>query len=255
MLNNFLSPVAVIDSGIGGLKLLKELRKVYPGENYIYFADYEYMPYGNKRKAFIIKRMDAIVNALIEKYRVKLIVLACNTASISALSYLKNKYKIPILGVLPRVYGKNSLILSTKLTNKLINENMSSYFLSPSKRFRLDGCEKIGLLHFASFIENNFYDKKKIDLKLSRLEKDYGLSKYDNIILGCTHYEYIIDVFREHFKGVKIISPINHTINLIKASKLIEPKSDKTKGEIFMLSSSNYKSIIDKLYLSYNLLR
>lgn len=251
MLNAFLSPIAVIDSGIGGLKLLKELRRAYPSENYIYFADYLFMPYGKKSKKTITKRMDEIVGMLIEKYRAKIIVIACNTASISALTYLKTKYKVPIFGVLPKVYGENCLIISTNLTKKLMDDNLNSYFLPSKKMEKLSHSTRIGVPMLANFVENNFYNKQEIRKKIGILDKKLNMSEYMTIVLGCTHYEYIGKYFKEYFKDKKIISPINHTLGAIKSSKILSEASEKSLGQIFMLSSVNYKHVIEKLYFAY----
>lgn len=251
MLNAFFSPIAVIDSGIGGLKLLKELRRLYPSENYIYFADYLFMPYGKKSKKTITKRMDEIVGMLIEKYRAKMIVVACNTASISALTYLKSKYKVPIFGVLPKVYGDNCLVIATSLTKKLMDDNLNSYFLPLRKREELNHSARISVPMLANFVENNFYNRQEIMKKIHILDKKLNMSQYNAIVLGCTHYEYIGKYFKKYFKEKKIISPINQTLGAIKSSKILTESSEKSLGQIFMLSSVNYKHVIEKLYFAY----
>ena len=75
------APIGVIDSGIGGLSLLKSLVSKYPNENYIYLADNLNMPYGNKSKKWIVSRICELINYLYDNFNVKLVILACNTAS------------------------------------------------------------------------------------------------------------------------------------------------------------------------------
>ena len=255
MFSNFLQPVAIIDSGIGGLKLLKELSKIYPAENYLYYADYSYMPYGNKSKESIKKRLTYIINLLIEKYKIKMVVLACNTATLSSINYLRKRFKIQIYGVSPKIYGQNCLILSTKLTAKLLDENLNSTFIKENDKRKISGYRIVGISSLASYIENNFYDKNKIIRKLKSIGKKYHFDEHKKIILACTHYEYIAEYFKEAFPNKRFISPISKTINEIKAHQVLKTKSEKTIGNIFMISSNNYKSTIDKLYFAYKKLQ
>ena len=82
--------IGVFDSGIGGVTVLREMIKIMPNENYIYYCDTKNFPYGDKDKKNLIKICDEIVNNLINK-GVKLIVIACNTASANCKDYLRNK--------------------------------------------------------------------------------------------------------------------------------------------------------------------
>ena len=116
-------PIGVFDSGIGGVTVLREIKKVLPYENYIYFSDSKNNPYGDKTDKEIIKRCEEIVNILINK-KVKCIVIACNTASAKCADSLRKKYsKIPIIAIEPAYkmvydysYNNETLIMATKGT-------------------------------------------------------------------------------------------------------------------------------------------
>lgn len=92
-------PIAVFDSGFGGLTVLKEIVKTLPKENIIYFGDNGRAPYGTKSGEIILKYVIDAMNFLVQK-EVKLIVIACNTASAYAYETLKSTYKIPVLEVI-----------------------------------------------------------------------------------------------------------------------------------------------------------
>ena len=92
-------PIGVFDSGLGGLTVVKELLHELPNERIVYFGDTARVPYGTKSKETIIRYSREIVGVLLKK-RVKMIVVACNTASSLALDVLKAEYKLPIIGVI-----------------------------------------------------------------------------------------------------------------------------------------------------------
>ena len=101
-------PIGIFDSGIGGVTVLKEIIKVLPEENYIYYSDSKNNPYGDKDDEEIINRCDEITNFLLEK-NCKAIVIACNTASAKAAKQLREKYPEEIIIAIEPAY-KLSLI-------------------------------------------------------------------------------------------------------------------------------------------------
>ena len=116
-------PIGIFDSGIGGVTVLKEIIKLMPNEKFIYFSDSKNNPYGDKKDSEIKTRCDEITKFLIEK-GCKSIVIACNTASARAASFLREKYKdIPIIAIEPAykmvydyAYEKTTLVMATKGT-------------------------------------------------------------------------------------------------------------------------------------------
>ena len=101
-------PIGIFDSGVGGITVLKEIYKQLPNEHLIYLGDTKNFPYGNKNKEEIIKFAIQNVEYLIKK-NVKIIVIACGTATSQAIEILQNKFEIPIMGIIePTVeYVKN----------------------------------------------------------------------------------------------------------------------------------------------------
>ena len=175
------SPIGIFDSGIGGVTVLREIINLLPNEKFIYFSDSKNNPYGDKKDSEIKARCDEITKFLIEK-GCKSIVIACNTASARAASFLREKYKdIPIIAIEPAykmvydyAYEKTTLVMATKGTvesekfNLLYNKynNHKTYILS---------C--VGL---ADIIEEG--NKEKLD---KYLNKNLGLykGKVENVVL------------------------------------------------------------------------
>ena len=93
-------PIGVFDSGLGGLTVLKALKKQLPRESFIYIGDTAHVPYGNKSEQSIINYSKTLSNFLINKHNVKMIVIACNTASAFTLNILQQAFKVPILDVI-----------------------------------------------------------------------------------------------------------------------------------------------------------
>ena len=141
------SPIGIIDSGIGGITLLKELSKKYPNESYIYLADNQNMPYGNKSAKFLKNRLLELINYLYDNYNIKLVILACNTASVSTLEYLQKNAPVQVLGLnLNLLVTDNYLILCTRLSSKQY-KHLNTY--SSNK--------------LAPIIEENIFDKTSLN--------------------------------------------------------------------------------------------
>lgn len=242
MLFNNNKPIAIIDSGIGGLCVLNKLQLIYPHENFIYFADDEYMPYGKKSKNVILDRISKIVNVLINKYDVKLVILACNTASVSVLEEIKHKYKINIIGLNPyarleKIKNQNKCLIGTKLTGKLAKPNQ----------------KVISISNLAEKIEENIFDRKKLEKIIKNEIKKHNLMQYDDIVLACTHYEMIEDIFKNILPKTNFYAQSIQIINqLDKLSNILELNKYNQKGSTYFITSSGKKSYYDKLYFLNN---
>ncbi len=185
--------IGVIDSGIGGLSVLNELLKILPNENYIYYADIKNCPYGEKTSEEIQKLTFATVNTLVDS-GAKAIVIACNTATGSAVAAIREKYdKFPIIGIEPAIKpavtclpGQNIAVLATPLTIK--QEKFKKLYTAMSDSANVI---PIPCPNLASLIENNFSDKKLITDYLYNVLRDFLPDKLDGIVLGCTHFTFI----------------------------------------------------------------
>jgi len=185
-------PIGVFDSGVGGLSVLKEMRQMYPREDIIYYADSAYCPYGLKLPGEIVARSIKICDFLLSEGS-KLLVVACNTASVAGLNIYREKYNVPIVGMEPAVKPATAVtkngrvgVLATGVT--LAGERFSSLL----ERFQ-NGSDVYsqpcpGLVEQ---VERGSHDSPDTAILLKRyinplLEKDV-----DTIVLGCTHYPFL----------------------------------------------------------------
>lgn len=182
--------IAVFDSGLGGLTAVKELMRVLPNENIIYFGDTGRVPYGSRSDSTIIKYVRSDVNFL-KTFDVKLIIVACGTASTVALPHIKNEIDIPMIGVLsPTV---QAAVKATK--NKRIGVLGTSGTIGSGKYE--EEIKKIdpdifvynkACPMFVPLVENGFIDDEVAYLVCKKYLDEVLSEGVDTIILGCTHY-------------------------------------------------------------------
>ena len=227
--------IGIFDSGIGGLTTLKEIQNILPNEDIIYYADSKNNPYGSKTKEELEKITSNIVDQLIKK-DVKIIVIACNTATTNCIDYLRNKYKDMIfVGTEPAIKVacdknyKNILVLATpttissERTQELVSKNKKDY-----ENFYLVPCNGL-----ANAIERN--DQTKIDELLKEILTPYQDKNIDAIVLGCTHYPLIKCKIQEYFKNSILIDGNKGVSNQVKyqleTNNLLKQNNTKSKVE------------------------
>lgn len=190
MSTNFL--IGIFDSGIGGLSVLKEIRKQLPDEEFIYIADSAFTPYGEKTEEEITLRCFQLVECLISR-GADIIVVACNTATAIAVNALRSKFSLPIVAMEPAVKPavENSQkgkvgILATTMT---LSSHRYAHLL---ERFAF-GTEVIeqacpGLVEQ---VENMHLDSEQTDSLLHRYLEPLVTQHVDAVVLGCTHYPFL----------------------------------------------------------------
>lgn len=219
-------PIGVFDSGLGGLSILQELRQLLPFENYIFLADQAYVPYGEKTPAELIDRCLKIGKFLKEQ-GVKLIVVACNTATCYALEALRQKYSLPIVGTVPAVKPaaertKTGVIgiMSTEATSK--SKTLADLITTHAHDKQIINIGCAGLEHA---VEAGELDSPETLTLLQKYLEPIKQSSADYLVLGCTHYPFlkpvitkvmereikIIDSGMAIAKRVKTLSAINET--------------------------------------------
>ena len=230
--------IGIFDSGIGGVTVLKEIIKIMPNENYIYYSDSKNNPFGDKSDNEIKHICDNIVQKLI-KQNSKIIVIACNTASAKAANYLREKYKdIQFVAIEPAykmvhdfAIDKPTLIMATKGTIESEKFNLLLKKYNNHKTYLLP-C--IGL---ADTIEEG--DKGKVEKYLEDNLKEYK-GKVENVVLGCTHYPLIKKQTEEILGHVRFFDGApnlaRHLKEIMVENNLLNT-SDK-KGKIYFEDSS-----------------
>ena len=187
-------PIALFDSGFGGISVLKKLLNILPNENYIYLGDNYNIPYGDKTKEEITQLSIKILDFLI-KQDCKMAVVACNTITASSYDILKEKYNIPIIEIISN--GVEDIINNTKNNNISImatefTVHSNVYYNQIFKYNKKIKVTQVACQKLCPMIENNWYS---YDDRLAVLE-EYVKKIDDNsdtLLLACTHYPLIIE--------------------------------------------------------------
>lgn len=207
-------PIGVFDSGLGGLTVLKEIKNILPNENIIYFGDTERVPYGSRSKEIIIEYTFQAINFLVSK-NVKLVVIACNTATARALSLAKDKYDVPIIGVIES--GAKLLVETTK--NNLVGvigtdgTVKSKAYSDEIKKINKDilVLEKACPL-FVPLVEEGLANTDISRLTVSMYLNDLIDKNIDSLVLGCTHYPILEKTIKEVVgEKIKLVNPAKET--------------------------------------------
>lgn len=189
-------PVGVFDSGVGGLSILQALRAELPHEQYVYVADSGHAPYGERDSAHVIERSLAITHHLVEQHGIKLLVVACNTATAAAIHLLRQRWpQLPIVGVEPalkpaaqRTRTRRVGVLATRGTLESAKFRTLLDGLAGQAEFVLQACDGL-----ADAIERQ--DEPAIQSLCERYVgalAPYGsrTGEIDTLVLGCTHYPF-----------------------------------------------------------------
>ena len=201
-------PIGLFDSGLGGLTVLSELKRLMPNENYIYFGDTARVPYGSKSKETIIEYSRQIIKFLISK-NVKLIIIACGTASSLAFDTVKKEFNIPIINVISptakSIKSNNIGVIATNATIKSDAWKKEIQKCHPDSKVTSKACPL-----FVPIVEEGLVNTKIADDAVDLYLNNFKKNGIDSLVLGCTHYPILID---------KINSYFNKRINLININK------------------------------------
>lgn len=226
------NPIGIFDSGVGGISIWKELNTLLPNENTIYLADSMHAPYGPKGKEEIIRLSKKNTKLLIER-GVKIIIVACNTATTAAIDVLRSEYAIPFVGIEPAIKPaaissrqEKVGILATEGTLK------SSLFQNTSSAFRskVDIIEKVGtgLVEAIEKGDINSTPTRQLLKKYLDPMVDQGI---DKLVLGCTHYPFLKPL-------IKQLIPQN--IEIIDSGKAVAKRTEFILNQEGMLNQSSF---------------
>lgn len=189
-----MATIGIMDSGVGGLSVFKEILKILPDEKYIYFSDNAWCPYGEKSPEFIIDRVREIISVLMDK-GAEIIVIACNTATAAAARQLRKELSIPIIGIEPAIKPASKLsrsgVIGVLATAGTLGGN--NYHLSKSlhgENVRI--VERVGE-GFVELVEDVDLDSKHAEDIVRRSLQPLLDEGADTIVLGCTHYPFLLD--------------------------------------------------------------
>ncbi|MFD0931637.1 glutamate racemase [Psychroflexus salinarum] len=244
-------PIVLFDSGVGGTSILKEVVKLLPHEDFIYLADSKNAPYGIRTPQEIID-LSVKNTELALSMKAKLIVVACNTATTNAIFYLRSKYKLPFIGIEPAIKPaalnsevKSVGILATKGTLS------SELFKQTSEAFTqgIDVIEVIGK-GIVEAVEGGWTAEEKFIEQLKEQLHPFINENIDYLVLGCTHFPYIIPQLKQILPPhVKIIDSgravAKQTEAILEKNKL--KTSFRGKGRVQIYSNADNIFHIKKL--------
>lgn len=260
------NPVGVFDSGVGGTSIWKEIHKLLPLENSIYLADSANAPYGEKSAEDILKL--SIKNTeLLLQYNCKIIVVACNTATTNAITYLRKTYtEVSFIGIEPaikpavlRSNSKTVGVLATKgtLSSSLFHSTIKNH-AEGIKIIEREGKGLVPLIESGKATSVEAKGLLKIFLE-PMLEQNI-----DYLVLGCTHYPYLIPVLKELLpQHVNIIDSgeavARQTKAILKKENLLNNENEKpslkfyTNADVSILRSflKGVKSTVNVAYLDF----
>ncbi|NJS36612.1 MAG: glutamate racemase [Brachymonas sp.] len=204
---SFSAPIGVFDSGIGGLSILRALRKQLPHEDFVYFADTAHNPYGGKSTEFVTERSLAIADELVSQHRIKALVVACNTATAVAIQALRERYPdLPLIGIEPAIKPATQLTKTGRVlvlaTHGTLKSEKFAALLETYRKDAMFTCVAcVGLAEMIEHIEEQVVTPDLIAFCAGFMpaSDQFGIKKgqIDTLVLGCTHYPLIAPVWRE----------------------------------------------------------
>jgi glutamate racemase len=232
-------PIGIFDSGVGGTSIWKELHLRLPNEDTIYLADSKHAPYGTKSKEDIIALSVKNTKLLIEK-GCKLIIVACNTATTNAINTLRNSYDIPFIGIEPAIkpaalhtQTKTIGILATKgtLSSDLFHQTTDLY----SNGIQVIEQEGEGIV---TLIESGQLESEAMKVLLNQYMQPMIDANIDYLVLGCTHYPYLIpqllDILPKHIKIIDSGAAVaKQTHAVLEKHNLLNPKWHQAQLEFY----------------------
>ncbi len=250
-------PIAVLDSGVGGISVLRELVKIMPNENYLYFGDSANAPYGSRTKADVLDITRRNVEALCG-HGIKALVIACNTATSAAAAVLRAEHpELPIIGIEPAIKPAaflfphpRVLVMATPLTLK--EEKFRALVARFADREDIIPLPCPGLVEL---IESGRLDGEEIDRYLMELFAPYRGEKIDAVVLGCTHYPHIRAAIARHvpLRAMIIDGGEGTARETLRRLTVAGTLSNGTRpGEVQMINTSDDPRIVE---FSWELLR
>jgi glutamate racemase len=212
-LNIKAQPIGLFDSGLGGLTVLRELRRQLPHESVLYFGDTARLPYGTRSSAEILRFVREILTWMVDD-GVKMVIMACNTSSALALETVQTEFDVPILGlILPGAraavqQGKRIGVIATPAT-----ANSHAYSQAVLEADPTADVWEIGCPEFVPLIEaNRIYDPYTHQVAADYLAPLLA-NQIDALVYGCTHYPHLEPVLRQLLpSSVTLVDPAAHLI-------------------------------------------
>ncbi len=248
--------IAIFDSGVGGLTVLKEINRVLPNEDIIYFGDTKRVPYGPREKSEIVEFSLQIVDFLMES-NIKIIIIACNTITSIAIEEIKKKVNIPVIGVIEPGINMalnktrnnkigligtettiNSGVYQKGIEERLINSEVKGVSCPKLVEIVEKGIEEVGEKRTSEVIKNYLNNFEEFDL--------------DTLVLACTHFPVIRNLIKSNIENINIVDPAYETADKVKftleKNNLLNSRSEVGELEYYITENRDkFKSIGEQI--------
>ena len=246
--------IGIFDSGVGGLSVFREIRKLLPEERYIYYSDNAHCPYGEKSREYIIYRAREITRLLLSE-GADIIVVACNTATAAAIATLREEFQIRFIGMEPAV---KPAAMSTKTGVVGVLATAGTLKADKYLNTREKWAEGVKIAEhvgqgFVELVEKGYTSGPEAEGVVTESLKPLLDEGADRIVLGCTHYPFLSETISKTAaiiapgRDIKVIDPApavaKHLLEIMKENRLI-----KKDGFNIVLKSSGDDTILQKTY-------
>lgn len=246
--------IGIFDSGVGGLSVFREIRKLLPEERYIYYSDNAHCPYGEKSREYIIDRAREITRLLLSE-GADIIVVACNTATAAAIATLREEFQIRFIGMEPAV---KPAAMSTKTGVVGVLATAGTLKADKYLNTREKWAEGVKIAEhvgqgFVELVEKGCTSGPDAEGVVTESLKPLLDEGADRIVLGCTHYPFLSETISKTAaiiapgRDIKVIDPApavaKHLLEIMKENRLI-----KKDGFNIVLKSSGDDTILQETY-------
>lgn len=246
------SPIGVFDSGLGGLSVVAAIRHLMPGENLIYYGDSKNAPYGEKTRQQVRQLSTRICDTLVEQ-GAKAIVVACNTATSAAITELRRRYDIPVIGMEPALKPAVEqtatgavAVLATALTLRESKfQGLLAQFRTGRRIFSIPCPELVTL------VESGVLSGAEAEAAVAAALKSLDTENLAAVVLGCTHYVFLRSVFEKKLGSATLIVDGN-TGTVLHLKKLLQSRqhlSPFEAGGTIQIENSAGEAMIKRSWL------
>ncbi len=233
-------PIGFLDSGVGGLTVVKEVMKQLPNEQVYYIGDSARNPYGPRPMEEVREFTHQLANFLVEK-KIKLLVVACNTATVAALDTLQEELPIPVIGVIAS--GTHAAVLETANDKIGVIGTLGTIESKEYERQILEKKDKVNVIgvacqEFVAIVEKNQFESEYAKKVVEKELKPFKQTGIDTLVLGCTHYPLLQPIIQEYFGAdVALVDPGVETAKAVEKylveNDLLHTASENTAQHIF----------------------
>ena len=251
--------IGVFDSGLGGLTVMKELRKALPGESIYYLGDTKHVPYGAKSRE-TVTRLSALNIECLLVMNVKLIVIACNTVSALSLTDLKKRFRVPLLGVVePGAVGAVKATVSGRIGVIGTAGTVGSGAYEKAIKRSLRGARVFSKACplFVPLVEEGWWGKKVTRDICKEYLSDLRKHRIDTLVLGCTHYPFLKPAIAGVLKGVSLIDSAFETAgaarSMLEEKGLLNNSGKKREYRFYVTDAPDKFKSLGSSFLKFNI--